>query len=106
MALAGLRVGYLLASPELTREINKARLPYNINFFSQAAAMAAIDDYPLLQVAVERLVVERENMRARLRSLPGLRVYPSRAHFVLIELLDADPPARVEALYGQGSPGR
>ncbi len=38
MALAGLRVGYLLASPELVREVNKARLPYNLNFFSQAAA--------------------------------------------------------------------
>jgi histidinol-phosphate aminotransferase len=75
MALAGLRVGYLLASAELTREINKARLPYNINFFSQAAAMAA---------------------------LPGLRVYPSRANFVLVELLDADPRAVFEALYGQG----
>jgi histidinol-phosphate/aromatic aminotransferase/cobyric acid decarboxylase-like protein len=102
MALAGLRVGYLLASAELTREINKARLPYNINFFSQAAAMAAIDDYPLLEVAVKRLVVERERMRARLGSLPGLRVYPSRANFVLVELLDADPRAVFEALYGQG----
>jgi histidinol-phosphate aminotransferase len=102
MALAGLRVGYLLASPELTREINKARLPYNINFFSQAAAMAAIDDYALLEVAVRRLVVERERMRERLGSLPGLRAYPSRANFVLIELEDADPRAVFEALYGQG----
>jgi histidinol-phosphate/aromatic aminotransferase/cobyric acid decarboxylase-like protein len=41
MALAGLRVGYLLASPELVREVNKARLPYNLNFFSQLGALAA-----------------------------------------------------------------
>ena len=44
MALAGLRVGYLLASPELVREVNKARLPYNLNFFSQAAAIAALEE--------------------------------------------------------------
>ncbi|HEU4386905.1 MAG TPA: histidinol dehydrogenase, partial [Blastocatellia bacterium] len=34
MAMAGLRVGYLLASPELAREVHKATLPYNLNFFS------------------------------------------------------------------------
>ena len=45
MGMAGLRVGYLLASPALVREIDKARLPYNVNFFSQMAAMAALDAY-------------------------------------------------------------
>src|SRR5207247_65252 len=45
MGLAGLRIGYLLASPEIVREVNKARLPYNVNFFSQAAALAALDEW-------------------------------------------------------------
>ena len=52
MALAGLRVGYLLASPELVREINKARLPYNVNFFSQAAALAALEEKEALATSV------------------------------------------------------
>ena len=52
MALAGLRVGYLLASPELVREINKARLPYNLNFFSQAAALAALEEQEALATSV------------------------------------------------------
>ena len=43
MALAALRVGYLLASPELTREIGKALLPYNLNAFSQTAAEVAVE---------------------------------------------------------------
>ena len=55
MGLAGLRIGYLLASPEIVREVNKARLPYNLNFFAQAAARAALDSvWPMLSdVSVE-----------------------------------------------------
>ena len=60
MALAGLRVGYLLASPELVREVNKARLPYNVNFLSQMAALAALEEPELLADGVQLLVEERE----------------------------------------------
>ena len=60
MALAGLRVGYLLASPELVREVNKARLPYNLNVLSQIAAIAALDEPGLLAAGVRTLVRERE----------------------------------------------
>src|SRR6185369_5709533 len=42
LAMAALRVGYLLTAPELRQEISKALLPYNLNLFSQTAAEAAI----------------------------------------------------------------
>jgi histidinol-phosphate aminotransferase len=45
MALAALRVGYLLAAPELAREVSKAVLPYNLNRFSQTAAEVALEMY-------------------------------------------------------------
>ena len=102
MGMAGLRVGYLLASPELVSEINKARLPYNLNFLSQAAALTAIDAYPELAGTVGRLVEERDRLIARLRDVPGLRPHPSRANFFLLELLDADPKAVFEGLYRRG----
>jgi histidinol-phosphate aminotransferase len=102
MGMAGLRVGYLLASPELVREINKARLPYNLNFFSQAAAMAALEEWPALKANIDRLVVLREQLSADLRKIPGLRVYPSRANFFLVELAGADPKAVFEGVYRRG----
>jgi histidinol-phosphate aminotransferase len=102
MALAGLRVGYLLAAPELVREINKARLPYNINFLSQEAAMATLEDYRPLAETVARLIRLREELAAALGRMPGLRVYPSRANFLLVELAEADPKAVFEALYARG----
>jgi histidinol-phosphate aminotransferase len=102
MAMAGLRVGYLMASPELVREINKARLPYNLNFFSQAAAMAAIEEWASLKVAIDRLVGLRAELQAQLAKLPGLKVYPTRANFFLVELAQADPKAVFESIYKRG----
>src|ERR1051325_3860767 len=61
MGLAALRVGYLLASPELAREVSKAVLPYNLNAFSQTAAEVAVEFYDSeLAPTVRRIVGERE----------------------------------------------
>jgi len=103
MALAGLRVGYLLASPELVREVNKARLPYNVNFFSQAAALAAIDEYEeVLAPTVRRLVGERQRLLARLADVPGVRACASDANFFLLECASADPKAVFASLLRRG----
>jgi histidinol-phosphate aminotransferase len=102
MALAGLRVGYLLASPELVREVDKARLPYNLNFFSQAAAIAALEEWDTLRANVDRIVEGREELLHRLYRIPGVRPYPSKANFILFELQEADPKAVFEALHGRG----
>lgn len=93
MALAGLRLGYLLASPELVREVNKARLPYNVNFFSQAAALAVLEEPALVEGRVRALVGERDRLRARLADLPGVVAHESDANFFLLELVAADPKA-------------
>lgn len=102
MALAGLRVGYLLASPDLVREINKARLPYNLNFFTQAAALAALEEHEALGKMVARLVEERERLLARLADVPGVRAWPSKANFILLELQSVSPRGVFEALYRRG----
>lgn len=102
MGLAGLRIGYLLAAPELAREINKARLPYNLNFFSQAAALAALEDWDTLRRNVERLVAAREDLLHRLYRIPGVRPYPSRANFILFEIAEHEPKRVFETLYGRG----
>lgn len=103
LGLAGLRVGYLLASPELVREVNKARLPYNLNFFSQMAALVAIEAYETaLRPNVRRLARLRDELAAALEKQPGLRVFPSRANFLLVEVQEADPHAVFESLYAQG----
>jgi histidinol-phosphate aminotransferase len=102
MAMAGLRVGYLLAAPELVREIDKARLPYNLNFLSEAAAMAALDEWSALRQGVVKLIAAREELLRSLAGVPGVKPYPSQANFILFELERADPKAVFESLFERG----
>ncbi|HET7294281.1 MAG TPA: histidinol-phosphate transaminase [Vicinamibacteria bacterium] len=102
MAMAGLRVGYLLAAPELVAEVDKARLPYNVNFFSQAAALAALDEREAMRATVRRLIGLRDDLHEALASIQGVRPVPSQANFILFELESADPRRVFEALYRDG----
>lgn len=94
MAMAGLRVGYLLAAPELVREISKAVLPYNLNVISQTAAEVAIETYKTeLKPLVSLIRTERDRVFIELGRIPGLIPIPSRANFVLVR--SAVPPHRI-----------
>ena len=85
MALAGLRVGYLLAAPELAREVSKAVLPYNLNLFSQTAAEVAVELYESeLRPTVERIVAERERLFDELQHIEGLAPVRSHANFMVV----------------------
>lgn len=86
MALAGLRVGYLLAAPELAREVSKAVLPYNLNAFSQTAAEVAVELYETeLRPTVERIVAERGRLYTELQSIEGLAPVRSSANFMVVK---------------------
>lgn len=85
MALAALRVGYLLSSPELVREISKALLPYNLNAFSQTAAVVALEMYEIeLQPLVQKIVLERNRLFAELSVIDGLAPVESQANFMIV----------------------
>ncbi len=85
MAMAGLRIGYLLAAPELTREIGKALLPYNLNVISQTAAEVAIELYETeLRPLVQKITQERERLFSELKKLGGLAPVRSRANFMVM----------------------
>ncbi|HEY7544421.1 MAG TPA: histidinol-phosphate transaminase, partial [Blastocatellia bacterium] len=83
MAMAGLRVGYLLASPELAREVHKATLPYNLNFFSATAAEVACEKYDLLRPRIEKIISERERLFEELKSIAGIETVRSQANFMI-----------------------
>jgi histidinol-phosphate aminotransferase len=85
LALAALRVGYLLTSPELAREVSKAVLPYNLNAFSQTAAEVCVELYETeIAPSVRRIVAERERLYGELRRVPGLSPVASRANFMVV----------------------
>lgn len=84
-ALAGLRVGYSITHPELSREIAKAKLPYNINFFSQVAAIKVLENREILTEHVRYLVSQRDIVFSDLSQIDGVKAYPSQANFILFE---------------------
>lgn len=103
LALAGLRVGYLLSNPALATEIAKAKLPYNINFFSITAAIVAMERYEsILKPIVATLVAERERLYRALSELPGIKPYPSCANFILTRTEVLPPVVVLERLLERG----
>ncbi len=85
LGAAGLRLGYLAADPSLAREIEKVKLPYNVNAISLIAARTLIGQDALIQERAALIRAERQRVYEGLRELPGIRPCPSHANFVLFE---------------------
>lgn len=99
--LAGLRVGYGLASDaDLAGLLNRVRAPFNVNLAAQTAATAALTDPAHMQHSVDRTGERRDAMAATLRAR-GLTVAPSAANFLFVDLGRPNGPA-TEALLQRG----
>lgn len=83
-ALAGLRVGYALASPEVISLLDRVRDSYNLDRLAQAAAVAAIGDQVYYQ-GVIRNIKELRNQAAADYELRGWFAYDSAANFHFVE---------------------
>ena len=81
-ALAGARLGYLAAAPEICDAIRVVRLPYHLSAVTQAVALAALRHAPELLGKVDELRAERDDTVAWLRE-QGLQVADSDANFAL-----------------------
>ncbi len=96
VGFAALRVGFLAARPELIAEVNKVRLPFNVNSYSQAAAADALRNFGRLEGGIRKVVSERKRVFEALSRMKGVTPYPSDANFILFRVpLD---PAKVYRL--------
>jgi histidinol-phosphate aminotransferase len=81
-AMAGARIGYLAAAPELIEKLLVVRLPYHLSAVTQAVARAALEHRAEPLATVDRLRTERDELVGWLRGR-GLSVADSDANFVL-----------------------
>jgi histidinol-phosphate aminotransferase len=102
MGLAGLRLGLLCGNPALIHEINKVRLPYNINVLTQQVAVLALDNAGYLESQAELIRAEREFMLRQLSTIDALEVYPSQANFILFRVRQGDADAVFARLKTEG----
>lgn len=80
--LAGLRIGFAAACPELIDGLERVREPFNVNILAQAAALAAWNDEKHLQKVVEQNSGERSYVTGVLAK-SGVQIFPSQTNFVM-----------------------
>jgi histidinol-phosphate aminotransferase len=86
--LAGLRVGYAVASVETIDRFNRVRAPYNVNRLGQVAALAALEDHAHAENTRQLVLEERAYLSAELTKR-GYAFPPSHANFLLVAVPDA-----------------
>lgn len=87
---AGIRLGYLLGTPEIVAQINKIKLPYNINFFTEYIASEFLAHKDLIKKNIALILNQRDIVFDFLKTLPFQNVYPSDTNFLLIRTEDKE----------------
>jgi histidinol-phosphate aminotransferase len=90
VGFAGIRMGMLFGRNEIVREINKVRLPYNVNALSQRIAEVILDNVGFVGENVQLITKERERVFKSLKLINSVEAFPSDANFILFRISDAD----------------
>jgi histidinol-phosphate aminotransferase len=83
--LAGLRIGYVLASPDLARVLRRVVNPKSVTMFAKIGALAALSNLDAMHAYVAEVARSRERLRAYLEG-QSIESYPSRANFLLFKI--------------------
>lgn len=102
MGLAGLRLGLLAGPAKWISEFDKVRLPYNINILTQVTADFALRHSDVFEAQATLIRGQRDWLFSELQSFTQFQVFPSRANFILLRVLDGDATLIFECLKEQG----
>jgi len=89
LGLAGLRLGWLSGPQAWIEQIEKVRLPYNINSLSQVAVTLALEHIDLLRQQAQEICSQRDFLLQQLGNMPGVICFPSHANFILLRVTNA-----------------
>ncbi len=90
IGLASLRVGFMIAGADIISEVNKVRLPFNVNSLSQKVAAEALQDKRQMKSDVRLVIAERKRLFNGLLRMEGIMPYPSDANFIFFKVEDGD----------------
>ena len=102
MGLAGLRLGLLCGHPALINEIDKIRLPYNINVLTQLSAKFVLDNIDVLNQQAAVIRAERELLMQRMNAIEVIEAFPSQANFILFRVHKKAAADVFESIKSQG----
>ncbi|MCX8112982.1 MAG: histidinol-phosphate transaminase [Bacteroidia bacterium] len=88
--LAGWRLGYAIADPELVSLFYRTKLPYNLSTPAQQAGIEALNRYPQVLSSIQTILSERHRLLKVLQTLPIVEtVFPSETNFLLVRFREA-----------------
>ena len=93
--MPGIRLGYLVGYPDTIGIVRRLLPPWSVSHFAQVAGVAAVDDVRYRQKSVKFITQERMRFMTRLRAIKGLRVIPSSANFVMVEMPSGCPLEKI-----------
>ncbi len=102
MGLAGLRLGYMAGAGPWIEQIDKTRLPYNVNVLTQASAAFALRHRDVFDAQTQAIRDERGRLFDALTRVGALRVYPSDANFILIRTAPGRAAGIFDRIKAQG----
>jgi len=97
VGLAGIRLGYLFSNKYIIKQINKLRLPFNINSISQKISEISIDS-SYLENQIEEIILLRSSLILELRNIKKIEVYDSKTNFILFKILEGSANEVFESL--------
>ncbi|MFX1311189.1 MAG: histidinol-phosphate transaminase [Promethearchaeota archaeon] len=87
-SIASLRVGFALADPDIIKEMNRVKLPYNTNYLGQIAALSCIKHKNKIFEQNKKIISERQKLSEELDKFNGVSVLPSDSNFIFIKFED------------------
>lgn len=95
LGLAGLRLGYVMGQSNIIEQLNKIRLPYNINCLTQVTADFALANSDMFDQQTKTICEQRAYVFSELNKLDGIVAYPSAANFILFKV----PPNKAADIF-------
>ena len=102
LGLAGLRLGYIVGAPDIIEQLNKIRLPYNINILTQITADFALQNGTVFDQQTQAICSERTRVYNALNRFEGITAFPSAANFILFRTQASQATSIFESLKTQG----
>lgn len=104
MGLGGIRLGFIIAQPEIIDYVNRIRVPENISVLTQAAALAALEDAAYIRTNTQLVIKSRDWFQEEVAKVPGIVVYKSQGNSVLMNVDGTGKTAEdyVQQLYSKG----
>lgn len=87
-AIPGLRLGYVVANPNIIKKIRQVRMPWSVNALAIEAGLYLCAHPDTAPIDLPALLSEAKRLRSRLEAIPGISVVPTDTHFMLCRLAE------------------